>query len=89
MPKQHPHRHTRQEAASTIGQAGSPERLWSKDQAASRLRHRGSAGRLSARRTMRPKLVSASNRFRGVATEARILNDAAGGSFRKATVPEM
>ncbi|SRR6266446_7345216 len=48
-----------------------PERLWSKDQAASRLHHRRCAGRPSARRTMRLKLVSAPNRFRCVAGRSK------------------
>jgi hypothetical protein len=54
-----------------LSSSGSAERLWSKDRAASPLHHRRSVGRLSARRPMRLKLVSAPNRFRGVVAEAR------------------
>jgi hypothetical protein len=53
-----------------------PEQLWSKDQAASRLNHRCSDARL------RLKPLSDRNRFRGVVTEDRMSNDAAGGSLR-------
>jgi hypothetical protein len=49
-----------------LSSSGSAERLWSKDQAASRLRHRRTVGRLSAKKAMRLKLVSVLNRFRCV-----------------------
>jgi hypothetical protein len=58
------------------------ERLWSKDQAASRLHHRRSVGRPSARRAMRLKPVGLHSRFRRVVAGARMPVDAAGGSFR-------
>jgi hypothetical protein len=55
-----------------LSSSGSSERLWSKDQAANRLNHRRSAGRL------RLKLINDRNPFLGVVTEARMSNDAAG-----------
>ena len=62
--------------------SGSAERLWSKDQAASRLNRRRRVGRLPARGSMRPKLVTVPSRFQSVVAGARMLFDAAGGSLR-------
>ena len=56
--------------------SGWAERLWSKDQAASPLRHRRSVGRLSAKKAVRLKLVSILSPLRSIVVVDRTLDDA-------------